>query len=56
MVDRFIANEQKIKRHRILGIGFAIAGIVDSIAGRLESSPYLGWQNVEIGKILSRKT
>ena len=54
MVDRFI-NEQKIKRHRILGIGFAIAGIVDSIAGRLESSPYLGWQNVEIGKILSER-
>jgi predicted NBD/HSP70 family sugar kinase len=54
MVDGFIAK-QKIKRHRILGIGFAIAGIVDSVAGRLESSPYLGWQSVEIGRVLSNK-
>jgi predicted NBD/HSP70 family sugar kinase len=52
MVDNFIA-EQNIKRHRILGVGFAIAGIVNSIDGRLETSPYLGWQDVEIGKILS---
>ena len=52
MVDRFI-DLQNIKRHRILGVGFAIAGIVNSIDGRLETSPYLGWQNVEIGKILS---
>ena len=52
MVDYFI-DLQNVKRHRILGIGFAIAGIVDSIAGRLESSPYLGWQNVEIGKVLT---
>ena len=52
MVDGFIAK-QKINRQRILGIGFAIAGIVDSVAGRLESSPYLGWQSVEIGRVLS---
>tara|TARA_E500000331_G_scaffold346005_1_gene384271 strand:+ start:1102 stop:2358 length:1257 start_codon:yes stop_codon:yes gene_type:complete len=52
MVDRFI-NQQNIKRHRILGVGFAIAGIVDSTTGRLKSSPYLGWQNVEIGRVLS---
>lgn len=53
-VDRFIVA-QKIKRHRILGVGFAIAGIVNSVAGRLESSPYLGWQDVEIGRVLSQK-
>lgn len=53
-VNTFIV-EQKIKRNRILGVGFAIAGIVNSTAGRLESSPYLGWHDVEIGKILSDK-
>jgi predicted NBD/HSP70 family sugar kinase len=31
-----------------LGVGVAIAGIVDPIVGRLRTAPTLGWQNVDL--------
>ena len=51
-IDALIA-EQNLPRHRVLGIGFATAGVVNGGTGRLETAPYLGWTNVDIGGALA---
>jgi predicted NBD/HSP70 family sugar kinase len=43
-------------RHRILGLGLATGGWVDTDGGTVVEHPLLGWQNVHAGTLLARMT
>lgn len=51
-----LISEAVIDRNRVLGIGIAIAGFVQSTTGTVVQAPYLGWQEVELGNEMSRRT
>jgi predicted NBD/HSP70 family sugar kinase len=44
-----------VNRRRVLGIGVAVAGTVDSVHGTLIESPFLGWPKVDIADQFARR-
>ena len=51
-----IIIKTKISKHKILGIGIAATGLVDSDNGIVIFSPNLsGWSNIELKKIIEKK-
>jgi N-acetylglucosamine repressor len=51
-----LINQAHIDTGRILGIGIAIAGFVQSSTGNLLRAPYLGWHEIELGRHISART
>ena len=45
----------RIEQHRILGVGVAITGAIDTEKGILINAPSLGWKNVAIAEILNQR-
>ena len=45
-----------IPRSRVLGIGAAVAGVVDNSQGVVRLASYLGWSEVSFGELLKEKT
>lgn len=50
-----IIDESGIHKEKIIGVGIAMHGIVNSYTGISEYSPYYGWRNIDIKKELSEK-
>ncbi len=55
LVDE-LAAEAGISKKQIIGIGAAIAGAVDPMAGYVKTSPPLGWQDVPLVALLEDAT
>ncbi|MEY9141323.1 ROK family transcriptional regulator [Mammaliicoccus lentus] len=53
---KLIANEYKAKQIEVLGIGVGMHGLVDTKEGKNIFAPNLGWENIEIKKILESIT
>ena len=51
-----IVQEVNIDASRVLGIAIAIAAFVKTATGTVTSAPYLGWQQVELGRGISDRT
>lgn len=51
-----IINNSKVERGKILGIGIAEAGMVDTSSGIIKFSPNFNWENVNIAKLLEEET
>lgn len=51
-----MATEYDIPRGRVLGVGAAIAGIVDHATGVVLHASYLGWDDVPFGEALAKRT
>ncbi len=51
MVEALLA-EANVPRHKLLGLGLGLAGIVDSEGGLLRQSPYLGWRDLPLRDLL----
>ncbi|HET7633180.1 MAG TPA: ROK family transcriptional regulator [Burkholderiales bacterium] len=49
-----LIDAANIDRRRVLGIGVAISGFVDSPTGTIVSAPYLGWGRVELARVLEK--
>lgn len=49
---RELIQEAGVDPDRIVGIGAAIAGVVDVRSGRILQSPNLGWYDLDLGRIL----
>ena len=54
LVQRLVKASGFAKK-RLLGVGIGLAGIVDAENGVLRQSPYLGWRDLPIGKLLRDK-
>jgi predicted NBD/HSP70 family sugar kinase len=54
LVDSFI-DEKGLSKDKLLGVGIGLAGIIDSIAGILQHSPYINWNNIPIVEMLSHE-
>ncbi|MEX0730124.1 MAG: ROK family transcriptional regulator [Aquisalimonadaceae bacterium] len=50
---RDLIRRSGVEYRRVLGLGAAIAGVVDPRAGTVLLSPNLGWRDVELGQILA---
>ncbi len=50
-----IIKKYELKNKKIVGIGIGIHGIVDSSKGNLIVAPNLGWNNVNISKIIEER-
>jgi N-acetylglucosamine repressor len=55
MVDALLA-QARVPRHKLLGVGLGLAGIVDSERGLLRQSPFLGWRDLPVRDLLQAKT
>jgi predicted NBD/HSP70 family sugar kinase len=53
---RVLADEARIPRGRLLGVGVAIAGVVDPARAVVMHSPNIGWEGVALGESLARAT
>lgn len=55
LVDMTRALSAKVvgRRHRLLGIGVGLPGLVDKRSGALELAPNIGWRDVELGRPLA---
>jgi predicted NBD/HSP70 family sugar kinase len=42
-----------VRRHRLLGFGVGLPGLVDKRSGVLEFAPNIGWRDVELGRSLA---
>jgi len=51
-----LVDSAQINRELVLGIGVAIAALVDNTTGMVDSAPILGWQNVPLGTEIERLT
>ena len=45
----------KVKRSRLLGVGFAIAGFLNKTSQSLQSAPYLGWPKFDLREEFQRR-
>ncbi len=54
-ITRQMIRRSGIDPDRVLGVGAAIAGVVDTRAGKVLQSPNLGWSDLDLGPILSRE-
>ncbi len=54
MVEALLA-EANVSRHKLLGMGLGLAGIVDSERGLLRQSPFLGWRDLPLRDLLRAK-
>ena len=45
----------KVKRSRLLGVGFAIAGFLSKTSQSLQSAPYLGWPKFDLREEFQRR-
>lgn len=50
-----LLDENEIDRNRIAGIGIGCPGPIDLDAGRLLSSPNLGWDSVDVHQVLTQQ-
>ena len=50
-----LLDENELDPKTIAGIGIGCPGPIDMDAGRILSTPNLGWDDVDIGKVLSKK-
>jgi predicted NBD/HSP70 family sugar kinase len=48
--------EARIQRSRLFGIGVGLAGIIDGKTGVVRHSPFFGWRNVPLAKLLQKRT
>jgi predicted NBD/HSP70 family sugar kinase len=48
-------SAQNIKPEQLLGVGIGLAGIIHSDEGIVHHSPYFGWGNVPLAKLLEQK-
>ena len=57
LVERVTTESVRVTRAgvRLLGIGVALPGAVDTVNGIIEFAPNLGWRNVEVGHRLARE-
>jgi len=46
----------EIDRNLVLGVGVAIAAMVDNATGIVDHAPLLGWQNIPLGEEITRLT
>lgn len=51
-----IIKDSGVNVDRIIGIGIAIAAIVKTTTGTVIEAPYLGWQEVELGRSIREST
>jgi predicted NBD/HSP70 family sugar kinase len=51
-LDKLILLRKEFATHRFRGIGVTVAGIVDSVGSRVVYAPNLGWENIELGRII----
>lgn len=51
-----VIKEAEVKRELIAGIGISEAGIVEKSTGMIKFSPNFNWKNVNIAKLLEKKT
>jgi predicted NBD/HSP70 family sugar kinase len=51
-VRKLILLRKEFATQRFRGIGVTVAGIVDSVNSRVVYAPNLGWENIELGKII----
>jgi len=51
-LDKLILLRNGFATHRFRGIGVTVAGIVDSVRSRVVYAPNLGWENIDLGKII----
>jgi N-acetylglucosamine repressor len=54
LVDKMLA-EYSLPRHKLLGVGVGVAGMVDFEHGILRQSPYFGWQNLPLRELLQKQ-
>jgi predicted NBD/HSP70 family sugar kinase len=51
-LDKLILLRKGFATHSFRGIGVAVAGIVDSMQSKVVYAPNLGWEDLELGKII----
>lgn len=51
-----LVKGSRIDKEQIVGIGLAVAGVVDNKSGRIIHSNNLSWNNVALGKLLEERT
>jgi predicted NBD/HSP70 family sugar kinase len=54
-VVQALLADQKFSREQFLGVGIGLAGIVDHKRCILRHSPILGWKDVPLGELMSRR-
>lgn len=48
-------RESAVPRDRLLGVGVGIAGVINSISGIVQYSPYFGWRDVPLAALLAEQ-
>jgi len=51
-----VIEEAEVKRKLIAGLGISVAGIVEKSTGTVKFSPNFNWENVNVAKLLEKKT
>ena len=51
-----ILKQSNIKKNMVVGLGIAVAGVVEKDSGVIEFSPNFNWENINIVRLLEEKT